>query len=143
MAGGTAANGQGIAGVGWNVPLVGIRPLRPRDDGQTRTVAAAQTLARKSASVAVYDDTLIDQFALANALKVPVVNMGFGAQLFARRNVIAADRNGTEHGISTVLAAHPALIAGLADNNTLGVASAGRGKYGIGTAGASGAIQKF
>jgi len=100
VAGGTAANGQGIAGVGWNVPLVGIRPLRPRDDGQTRTVAAAQTLARKSASVAVYDDTLIDQFAVANALKVPVVNMGFGAQLFARRNVIAARNQHRARGAS-------------------------------------------
>ena len=145
VAGATAADGQGIAGVGWSVPLVGIRPLRPWDDGQTRTVAEAQSHARLSASDVVYDDTLIDQFAVAKALKVPVVNMSFGEEMFEKRDVIAVDRNGKEHEITTVLAEHPAVIEalarGLADNRTLGVASAGRGKYGTGPAGAGASLR--
>jgi hypothetical protein len=138
VAGAAAANRQGIAGVGWNVPLVGIRPLRPWDDGQTRTVAEAQTLANHSARIEVYDDTLIDQFAVAKAFKIPVVNMSFGEQMFARRLVDAVRPNGKRELEDAVLVEHPAVVEalarGLADNETLGVASAGRGQYGTGNA---------
>ena len=93
----------------------------------------------------MYDDALIDQFAVAKALKVPVVNISFGEEMFEKRDVIAVDRNGKEHEITTVLAEHPAVIEalarGFADNRTLGVASAGRGKYGTGLAGAGASLR--
>jgi hypothetical protein len=134
VAGAAAANGEGIVGVGWDVPLVGIRPLRPWDNGVAHTVAAAQQLAAHSPPDEVFDDTVIDQLAVAKALKLPVVNMSFGEQLFARRPVVAPDPEGKKREVKTLLVEHPAVVEALArafaGDATLGVASAGEGHYG-------------
>lgn len=133
IAGGAANDRQGIAGVGWNVPLVGIRAFRPWDDGKPRSVADALQLA-SFRPVGVYDDTLIDQLAVAKALQLPVINMSFGEQLFARREVVAIDPNDKKHELNTLLVTHPAVVEALAraftGDTTLGVASAGGGRYG-------------
>jgi hypothetical protein len=134
VAGAAAANGEGIVGVGWNVPLVGVRPLRPWDNGVAHTVTAAQQLAAHSPPDEVFDDTVIDQLAVSKALKVPVINMSFGEQLFATRGVSALDRQGKKREVRTLLVAHPAVVEALANafagDATLGVASAGTGRYG-------------
>ena len=142
VAAATANNGQGVAGVGWNVPIVAIRPWRSWDDGKARTVADALTLQSYS-SVDVTDETLVDQLAAAKALGVPVVNMSFGGQLFESKKFTIGEGLDRRESTKTVVT-HPAVVEAFAHafsgDTMLGVASAGdRPRYGSGRD-ASGAV---
>ncbi len=132
VAAATADNGQGIAGVGWNVPVVGIRQAVPvldttqdldayRDPG--KLLAAVEKQRRYELS----DADMIDALTIVQALKLPVLNMSWGSQLFYSEKV---------HGDNEVVVQSPAVVEAmgrvLTDGVTLGVAAAGPGQYGVG-----------
>jgi subtilisin family serine protease len=134
VAAATAGNGQGIAGVGWNVPLVAIRPYA-HYDGQ-RALKTTPTVALDDAKhfkVRVTDATLVQQLAITKALALPVVNMSWGTQLFSQgpRQEVGG------HEVQPVIVSSPAVVEAMgrvfADGTTLGVAAAGQGRqYGFG-----------
>jgi hypothetical protein len=143
VAAATANNGQGLAGVGWNVPILALRPWRAWDDGKTRTVADALTL-QSFHSVDVTDETLVDQLAAAKALGVPVVNMSFGGQLFENRTFTIGEGLDQRQSTKTVVT-HPAVVEAFAhafsSDTMLGVAAAGDGaRYGSGRDGSGAAL---
>jgi hypothetical protein len=127
VAAATAGNRQGIAGVGWNIPLIGLRPYA-HYDGQ-RALKSSPTLRLDDAEhykVRVTDATLVEQLAIVKALQLPVVNMSWGAQLFFE----ASSRK--IHGVEVrpVVVSSPAVVEAMgrvfADGTTLGVAAAGQ-----------------
>ncbi len=134
VAAATAGNEQGIAGVGWNVPLVAIRPYA-NYDGQ-RALKTTPTIALDDAKhykVRVTDATLVQQLAIAKALQLPVLNMSWGSQLFSQgpRQEIGGNE------VQPVIVSSPAVVEAMgrvfADGKTLGVAAAGQNRqYGFG-----------
>jgi subtilisin family serine protease len=134
VAAATAGNGEGIAGVGWNVPLIAIRPFAHYDiaKAEKRAPEFALTDARHR-PVIVTDATLVQQLAIVKALHVPVVNMSWGTQLFGRgprREIGGAE-------VQPVIVSRPAVVEAmgrvLADGTALGVAAAGQNRqYGSG-----------
>jgi hypothetical protein len=133
VAAATANNRMGIAGVGWNVPLLGIRPGVPVLDGaldseQTTNLGGILQQARAARSVRLSDSSMIDALGIVKALRVPVLNMSWGSQLFA---------TGIKHHEEDVIVTRPAVVEALGrlltDGETLGVAAAGQGKYGFGS----------
>lgn len=139
VAAGTAGNGIGIAGVGWNVPVLGIRPgapvldtpLTPELIGSPGTLIAES---RKARPVELSDASMIDAFGIVKALGAPVLNLSWGAQLFA---------TGVGQDKRDLIVTSPAVVEALgrllSSGKTLGVAAAGPGKYGAGV-GARGAL---
>jgi hypothetical protein len=139
VAAGTAGNGIGIAGVGWNVPVLGIRPGVPVLDTplSPELIDSPGTLiaeSRKARPVELSDASMIDAFAAVKALGAPVLNMSWGAQLFA---------TGAGPDKQDLIVTSPAVVEALgrllSSGKTLGVAAAGPGKYGAGV-GARGAL---
>lgn len=136
VAAASAGNGEGIAGVGWNVPLVGIRPGVPVLDDAHRIgryhndLKAILDAADSAPPLEVTDQTMIDALGIVRALRLPVLNMSWGSQLFSTEHV---------HGDNAVVAKSPAVLEAmervLLDGTTLGVAAAGPGKYGFGSSG--------
>jgi len=133
VAAATADNGTGIAGVGWNVPVLGIRPgapvldtaLNPELIDSPGRIIQESHLAR---AVEFSDASMIDALGIVKALHVPVLNMSWGSQLFATG--IGPDKR-------ELIVTRPAVVEAmghlLSDGVTLGVAATGPGKYGAGS----------
>jgi hypothetical protein len=133
VAAATANNQTGITGVGWNVPLLGIRPGAPVLDSelsaeQTSNLGRLVAESRAARPIEFDDASIIDALGIVKALRVPVLNMSWGAQLFA---------TGIKHHEEHVIVTSPAVVEAmgrvLSDGATLGVAAAGDGKYGVGS----------
>jgi Subtilase family len=132
VAAATANNSAGGTGVGWNVPLLGLRPGAPVLDAQlsreqTDNLGAIVAESKRARPVEFDDASVIDALGIVKALRVPVLNMSWGSQLFA---------TGVKHHEDDVIVTSPAVVEALGrvltDGTTLGVAAAGDGKYGSG-----------
>lgn len=134
VAGAAINNRLGVAGVGHNPPLVGLRYGMPWDAPKaTQPTGATQAKEQwdtwsKSAANSV--DAEIAQLAVTEALGLPVLNMSFGAQMLR----IAPDVKGVEHPVLIDPALAEAFGELFSTGDTLGVASAGNDKqyYGRG-----------
>ena len=132
VAAATSNNKAGGTGVGWNVPLLGLRPGAPVLDAQlsreqTDNLGAIVAESQRARPVEFDDASVIDALGIIKALRVPVLNMSWGSQLFA---------TGINHHEDDVIVTSPAVVEALGrvltDGTTLGVAAAGDGKYGSG-----------
>ena len=132
VAAATANNKAGVTGVGWNVPLLGLRPGAPVLDTQlsqeeTDNPPTIVGESRRARPIEFDDASVIDALGIVKALRVPVLNMSWGSQLFA---------TGVKHHENDVIVTDPAVVEALGrvltDGTTLGVAAAGDGKYGTG-----------
>jgi subtilisin family serine protease len=112
--------------------VVGIRQAVPVMD-TTQDIDAYKDPARLLAAIAKqpryeYSDAdMIDALTIVHTLKLPVLNMSWGSQLFYSEKV---------HGDNEVVVQSPAVVEAmgrvLTDGVTLGVAAAGSGQYGVG-----------
>jgi hypothetical protein len=129
-----ANNGTGLAGVGYNVPVVGIRVGMPWDrpgvayatnDKIDKAIEAWETW-HKTATVT--DADVILHAELVKVLHLPVLNMSWGAPMATYR----PDTNGNVHPVlfNPVLA--EALARVLSTGTTLGVAAAGNDRQAYG-----------
>jgi Subtilase family len=134
VAAATAGNGLGLAGVGWDVPLVSVRPHRPWDTLVPPEQPVSETLEgeRAQGPVDLTDENLVQQLAAIRALRLPIVNMSFGMRLFSKRLIKRGDGPGTATTIVTRPVVAEALARAFAGDNVLGVTSAGPGRYGTG-----------
>jgi len=132
VAAATANNSVGITGVGWNVPLFGIRPGAPVLDDQPvpdqqQDLAKLVLQSGEHRPVEFDDASVIDALGIVKALRAPVLNMSWGSQLFSAQEV---------HGDQRVIVKSPAVVEAmgrlLTGGTTLGVTAAGDGKYGSG-----------
>jgi hypothetical protein len=151
VAAATAGNGRGLAGAGWDVPLVSVRPHRPWDILIPPEQPVSETLEgeRAQGPVDLTDENLVQQLAAIRALRLPVVNMSFGMRLFGKRLI----KRGAGPGTATTIVTRPVVVEALArafaGDDVLGVTSAGTGRYGTGStyqhaeldAGAADAVQ--
>lgn len=144
VAGARANNGQGVAGVGYDVPLVGLRTGEVWDMPGDRSAnnngldqEIEQWLNWRDGVQANSDLMVIMQYAVAKALELPVLNMSFSKQM------LKEGQDSTGH--KRLLVLDPAIIEAEADlfttGKTLGVAAAGNHREGYGRGpGAVGAV---
>jgi hypothetical protein len=137
LAGASANNGKGIAGIGYDIPLIGLRPGMPWDRENSPTATNQQVGAAKTnwtinwrLQARTTTETDIQALLIVEALDIPVLNMSYGSTLFAKKD----DANGNEHPVVRDPAFVEALGRLLSKGKTLGVAAAGnhRQLYGTG-----------
>jgi hypothetical protein len=129
-------NGTGIAGVGYNVPIVGVRPGMPWDIAGT-TLASDDRLSQAVADWKQNwrDDAIsttenqIDDLATFSAMHVPVVNASRGSKLF--------ESGPSQNGKTVPVVRNPAVDEAYArlfsNGRTLGVVAAGNSKENYGS----------
>lgn len=145
--GARADNGVGTAGVGYDVPLIGLRPGMPWDTppGSANAVADNQQAALQSwrnwkPNARDDDASTIDQLAVVEALQIPVLNMSFGTAMITQGTA----NDGSAHPVIRDGALAEAFARTLSTGKTLGVTAAGNQseQYGTGPTGIGhGAIQ--
>jgi subtilisin family serine protease len=142
VAGATTNNGVGVAGTGYNVPIVGLRIGMPWDRPQFPYVTnntipdAIESWKQWRAGAISTDQNLIQQYAIVEQLKLPVLNMSYsGPMLWS-----LYDASDTARPVVRSPALVEALARTLSTGHTLGVATAGnrrthfgrgRGAHGI------------
>ena len=136
VAGATIDNALGVAGVGYDPPLVGVRAGMPFDTAGNPNANNAnidKALAEWGPwHERVFNDVdaVLNRIAVVKALRLPVLNLSFGTALFA----VAKDREGNKHPVL----AQPTIAEAYADllstGDTLGVTAAGNDgeRYGSG-----------
>ena len=130
-------NGIGTVGAGFNVPLVGIRQGMPWDEPHVpfatdnEFVEAYRAWKQWQEHANFTDEDRIDEYAIAGALRLPVINMSYGGSML-RSGHDAQDRGRI---VVTRPAALEALGRVLSNGHTLGVAAAGNARelYGRGS----------
>lgn len=145
--GARANNGIGTAGVGYDVPLIGLRPGMPWDTppGSANAIddnqqAALQNWSTWRTGAREDDASVIDRLAVVEALRIPVLNMSFGSNMITQ----GTDKDGNPRPVILDGAVAEALARTLSTGTTLGVAAAGNDaqQYGTGpAANGHGAIQ--
>ncbi|MFL5830770.1 MAG: S8 family serine peptidase [Solirubrobacteraceae bacterium] len=138
VAGATANNKLGTAGVGYNVPLVGLRTGMPWDvggvayanDGHLATALTQWRDWSKTAEESESDQ--IDQLGIVAALRIPVLNMSFGTPMLTRGTETSVETvNGVKQPVQTErpVLIRPGVVEALAkllsNGQTLGIAAAG------------------
>jgi len=120
-------NGVGTVGAGFDVPLIGIRQGMPWDRpggpnaSDQRLVHAREEWKQWEGGAAFSDAEQIDQYALVEALGLPVINMSYVFPLVAK----LSDTKGVEHPVIKEPAVVEALARVLSTGRTLGVGGAG------------------
>ena len=127
VAGARANNKTGTAGVAYDAPLVGLRVGEPWDQ---RLVNYANNQNLKQALTAwnswhqravETDSSLVNELAIVRALKLPIVNMSFGAPMLRQR----PDAQGHQHPVIADPSLAEAYARTLSTGTTLGVTAAG------------------
>ncbi len=132
----TTGNGEGLAGVAYDAPLVGVRVGEPwdapgvdyaRDDRLSQAMEAWKQQWKSRARGT--DEDMIKRLAILRALKIPVVNASMGRKMFFG---VQGPGNGLVPEVTD-----PALVEAWADlftsGSTLGVVAAGNDKERYGT----------
>jgi subtilisin family serine protease len=131
-------NGIGTVGAGYNLPVVGIRDGMPWDqpgvsyaNDEPKSIGdAIRAWEQWRPAAEVTNEDRIDEYAIAKALQLPVINMSYGGSLFERAPDLADE--------SRLVVRRPAIVEALArvlsSDRVLGVAAAGnhRELYGQG-----------
>ena len=138
VAGASANNRLGTAGVGYNVPLVGLRTGMPWDAGGAgyatdHGLATALDRWRVwSRTAEESESNQIDQLEIVAALHLPVLNMSFGRPMLTRGTETRVETVGgvkervtTERPVLLQPAVVEALAKLLSGGGTLGIAAAG------------------
>jgi hypothetical protein len=144
VAAATTGNAKGVAGVAWNVPVVGIRPNVPVLDTDTKfdpelfqQQKPLLDRAEKATRVDLSDGSMIDALQIVKGLRLPVLNMSWGSQLFESERA---------KGDNEVVVKSPGVVEAmgrvLTDGTTLGVAAAGPGRYGFGRSATSAVTER-
>ncbi len=129
LAAGRANNGIGVAGIGYNVPIVAIRAGMPWDkpgttyatNSQAHLEQALTAWEKWKAGVRTTDADLILHYEIVKALQLPVLNMSYGGPMLT----YLKDRSGVTRPVLRQPAADEAIARVLSTGKTLGITAAG------------------